>query len=121
MSPESMRPSLRIVAAAMLILFVSWAGFQYNDPDALLWMIIYGAAAVLTVLFLRGRFPSLPAKAYFGFCLIYAAYLLVRVVLEREFFFDEQGREMMGLVICAAWAGFLLRLQRPTRAARHST
>ena len=52
-----MRPFMRFANAAMLLIFASWAGFQYNDPDVLIWVAVYGAAAIECVLFFLGRFP----------------------------------------------------------------
>lgn len=107
---------VRIAVLVMVIVFLSWAGFQYNDPDGLFWMPVYGVAALLGILFLMNRFPRTGAVAYGGFCVLYGIYLLVRVILAKEFFFDEQGREMLGLFICSAWAAFLLRQKHMTRA-----
>lgn len=98
---------LRILNGIMLVLFVSWAGFQYNDPDPLIWIAVYGFAALGCLLFFLRQLPRQAAWAYVGLCIIGALYLLVRVIVGREFIFDEQGREMMGLLISAAWIGFL--------------
>lgn len=37
---------MRIVNAVLCLLMVLFAAVQYNDPDALFWGVIYGAAAV---------------------------------------------------------------------------
>lgn len=103
---------LRITSGVMLVLFLSWAGFQYNDPDALLWAAIYGIAALLTVLYLVGRSPSSASIAFASLCVLYAVYLAVRIILDREFIFEEQGREMLGLLICAGWIAFLIYRSR---------
>ena len=100
---------LGIANAVMLVLFVSWAGFQYNDPDALSWILIYSLAAIGCILFFVKSFPRPAAWAYVLLCIAGAIYLLIRVVAAREFFFDEQGRELMGLMICAGWIAVLAR------------
>lgn len=105
----------RIANGVMLVLFVSWAGFQYNDPDALLWIVIYALAALGCLLYLFDLFPRRVAWAYVAVCVAAALYLAVRVIIEREFFFDEQGREMMGLLICAGWIGLLARRKKPVQ------
>ena len=102
-----MTPLLRIASIVMLVLFISWAGFQYNDPDALLWVLVYASAAVLTLFYLLGRNSRAASLAYVTLCVLYAVYLIVRIVIAREFIFDEQGREMMGLLICGGWISFL--------------
>ncbi len=37
---------MRIVAVVFCILMLLFTGVQYNDPDALYWIIIYGSAAI---------------------------------------------------------------------------
>ena len=93
----------------MLVLFVSWAGFQYNDPDALVWIVVYLAAAAGCVLAFLGRFPRRAALTYAALCVGWSLYLALNVVIGREFFFEERGREAMGLVISAAWMLVLWR------------
>ncbi len=117
-----MHPLMRLANAVMLVLFVSWAGFQYNDPDALFWAAIYGAAAIECVLFFLGRLPGPLALAYMGFCLLWAPYLGVRIAVSGEFIFDEEGREMLGLMVCAGWTYVLYvnsRRRNQDGIARH--
>lgn len=104
-----MPPFLRIANAVMLLFFVFWAGYQYNDPDALLWLAVYGAAAIECILFYLGRLPRPLALAYMLLCMLWAPYLGIRIALEGDFIFGEQGREMFGLLICAAWTYVLYR------------
>ncbi|MCK0188456.1 transmembrane 220 family protein [Arenibacter sp. F20364] len=50
-----MRLFYKIVSAVFTVLFI-WAGLlQYNDPDAVLWYFLYGAAAVASFLFFFGK------------------------------------------------------------------
>ena len=111
---------LRIANLVMIVLFVSWAYFQWNDPDPLLWMAIYGTAALACTLFAFGRLPEIAAAAFSACCVLGALYLAGRVVLERQFIFDEMGREMMGLLIVAAWTGLLAWQVRHREADRHA-
>jgi hypothetical protein len=99
----------KIANAAMLVLFLSWAGFQYNDPDAAAWIALYLAAAAGCALAFLGRFPRGAALIYAGLCVGWALYLTVNILVGREFFFDERGREAMGLTICAGWMLVLWR------------
>lgn len=117
-----MRPVLRIANAVMIVLFVSWAGYQYNDSDALVWIAVYGAAAIECVLFFLGRLPRVLAAAFMILCSLWALYLGVRVAISGEFIFAEMGREMMGLLICAGWTYVLYRHTRRrsrTETIRH--
>lgn len=42
--------SRKAIHITIAILFVLFAAVQYNDPDPLLWMLIYGAVALIAVL-----------------------------------------------------------------------
>ncbi|MEX1055950.1 MAG: transmembrane 220 family protein [Rhodothermales bacterium] len=98
-----MRRLTKVANAVMLVVFVSWAGFQYNDPDGVWWMVVYLLAAAGCGLAFFGRFPRRVALTYVGLCVGWALYLAVSVIFDSEFFFEERGREAMGLTICAAW------------------
>ena len=111
---------MRKASAAMTVLFIFWAGFQYNDPDGLLWGGVYGLAALVSLLaFLR----RLPPAAAAGACAAAAAgglLLAIQVITQGQFFFDEMGREMLGLFIISIWMGILwghLRRQRQRNMA----
>lgn len=108
----------RLANAAMLVLFLFWAGFQYNDPDGLLWMVVYTTAALECVLFMLGRLPRPLAWAFLGLCSIWALVLWIAVIASSEFFFEERGREAMGLMICAIWTVVLLRAPARTRTTQ---
>ena len=43
----------------MAVLFLIAAALQYNDPDPLRWMAIYGLAVLACLLALAGRLPRL--------------------------------------------------------------
>lgn len=123
-SPKKVREMLNLVRlanAVMLVLFIFWVGFQYNDPDALLWMAVYGAALIECVLAFMGRLPRALALAYAGICIVWAVYLGIRVAVSKEFFFEEQGREMMGLLICAGWTFMLIKNQGKIALPQFST
>ena len=111
----------------MAVLFAFAAAVQYNDPDPLQWMAMYGLAMLACGLARAGRLPRLlTALAGLG-ALVWAGTLAPGVV-ERvslgELFQSygmlstavEEGREMGGLLIVAAWMG-VLTLVRAGRAA----
>jgi hypothetical protein len=119
----------RCVSWAMTALYLVSVALQYNDPDPLRWMAIYGAAAVVSA-FLPLRRWAMPV-AY----AVAAAALLWAVVLTPEIWgrvgftdlwrkMSEKGgaveveREIGGLVIVVGWMviGSLLR-RRQLRAA----
>lgn len=87
---------------------------QYNDPDPLVWMLIYGAAAAGCVLFARGKYVWSLFAALSLITFIRAAMLAPQVmgrVAFSELFeaFEmkddrvEVAREMGGLLIVAGW------------------
>lgn len=46
---------LRYFALFMALVFICFAGVQYNDPDPLIWIPIYLYAVVLSVLYFRNK------------------------------------------------------------------
>ena len=110
----------------MAVLFAFAAAVQYNDPDPLRWKAMYGLGMLACGL-VAGRLPRLlPARAGLG-ALVWAGTLapgVVGRVSVGELFQSygmlstavEEGREMGGLLIVAAWMG-ALTLVRAGRAA----
>jgi hypothetical protein len=102
----------------MAVLFAFAAAVQYNDPDPLRWMAVYGLAMLACVRALAGRLPRpLPALVGLG-ALVWAGTLapgVVGRVSPGELFQSygmlstavEEGREMSGLLIVAVWMGLL--------------
>ena len=124
------RLAVQIVNGLMLVLFATAAIVQYNDPDPVLWVGLYGVAALACGLFMADRLPVWLAAVLTGGYVLGGLYLLLPI-LGPEAFYDstgremmgvmETGREMMGLLIMAAWTGFLTwRLHRRDPAATQS-
>ncbi len=91
---------------------------QYNDPDPLLWMIIYGLTSLACVLFHLGRLPASAAAGFGGLVVLLGLYLAYRVISQQQFFFDEEGREMMGSFLVALWMALLWRRARQQPEAK---
>ncbi len=101
-----MKIFFKIFAVIFTVLFVWAAVLQYNDPDALLWYVIYGVATLGSVLFTLGRLNFMIAT------LLCVAYLVGGFLSWPETFegFEigagdivnvERGREACGLLIVA--------------------
>ena len=102
-----------------LIAFILSAAVQYNDPDALPWIIIYLAAAFMCIARLRNlQFRWLPALLLTT-SLIWIGMLLPSVIgqvspaevvesITMQTRAVEEAREIGGLVLVALWAGILL-------------
>ena len=120
----------RLLNGAMALLFLFGAAVQYNDPDPLLWMTIYLAAAVACTLAAAGRLRWWFAATVALVALAWAATLAPRAfpnVRIAEMFGAwemantriEEGREMYGLLLIAIYMTVLASVQlRRHRAAR---
>lgn len=118
-----------MATTVMGLLFLLALVLQYNDPDPLPWMAIYGAAALCCLLALGGRLSRwLPVLVGLA-ALAWAAVLAPGVVGKvgpRDLFREvsmatpaiEEGREMVGLLIVALWMLVLLAGTGRGRRAR---
>lgn len=109
-----MRHFVRVSTVVMSLLFLLALVAQYNDPDPLRWMAIYGAAAAAGLLLLGGRLPRWLPVVVGLVALVWATALAPGVVgrvapgdLFREVTMAsaaiEEAREMVGLLIVAGW------------------
>ena len=98
---------MKLVSAGMALLFIAWAAFQYNDPDPFLWILVYGLAALVSVLYLIKRLPAALPIVFCTACLIWAIILATRITFEPPLIEIEEWREMMGLIVIATWMGLL--------------
>jgi hypothetical protein len=122
---------MRIANILMGALFILAVAVQYNDPDPIQWMTIYGLAALSCFLALRGRLPWTVPAAIGVVALIWAATLAPGVMRapSLEGFFGsmqmktpavEEAREMFGLMIVVLWMAVLAvrALRVPSRHGR---
>lgn len=99
----------------MGVLFLVCVGLQYNDPDPLQWMAIYGAGALVSLVHaLRGRVhPALPVIVA-GAAVVWGLYIVTHIhgTVEWHHLAEtmhagtpqiEESRESLGLFIVAAW------------------
>ncbi|HET8735777.1 MAG TPA: transmembrane 220 family protein [Pricia sp.] len=102
-----MKTFFKIIALIFFILLLWVVYLQNNDPDALLWYVIYGVATVGSLLFAFDRLPFLVAV------LLCLAYLIGGFIAWPETFegFEigagkieniERGREAIGLLIVSS-------------------
>jgi hypothetical protein len=113
----------RIANWVMIAAFLFSVAVQYNDPDPVRWMLIYGLAALACNLKVRSRlrwyFPAAVGVTAF----VWAASIAPRVIGKTTFgemfqAFEminsvvEEAREMGGLLIVAAWMGVLVVASR---------
>ena len=117
----------------MAALFLFAVVVQYNDPDPVRWMAIYGAACVISIVAAkRGGVPRWAPIVVFVLALGWSIEIMtgVRTLNVYAHMFDawemksapiEEAREASGLVIVAIWM-VALTLWRPstTSSTRYS-
>lgn len=98
----------------MAVLFFLCMAVQFNDPDPLRWMALYGLAGLSCCLSHFGRLPRFIALALALLSFAWAGLLSVRVLgkvspsdlfasFEMAGLAVEEAREMIGLVLSGCW------------------
>ena len=104
---------MRIAAGIMCAVFVLSAIVQLNDPDPLLWIVLYGAAALLAGAAATGRIPFWPNAVATAVFVVLTFWWLPSLSDARSQAFtefkmvdqsDEEPRETVGLAVCAGWS-----------------
>ena len=109
---------LKYVNYVMILAFLFSVIVQYNDPDPLLWMLIYGAAMIACVLYALGKLPSFLPIMITSIALVWTLSLATQVIGKVGFselfqafeMKDERvevGREFGGLLIITVWMSVL--------------
>ena len=118
---------MKILKIFFAVVFLLFALVQINDPDPLLWILVYGAMMVVSIMAVYNRYPT-------GIMIIMAAGYLIMTVLyfdgfatwlttpNRTLLFDdlakmqypyiEEAREFLGLLICIAVLIFYFALSK---------
>lgn len=107
----------KISAIIWMLLFIVFAFYQSNDPDPVLWILIYGAAALLSLLVLINK-VSRPVLYIAMFLFLIGAWILwpdsyEGLSLKEDGSYTpsiEEARESLGLFIGAismAWHIFI--------------
>ena len=106
---------MKIFNGIFAVLFLGFAALQYNDPDALLWIVIYMAMVVVCVLAFRKQHHKMLSLIlglfYIGYSVLLAPALLTwwqsgdRALLfddiaKMQYPYIEETREILGLLIC---------------------
>ena len=114
---------MRILSFILAIMFLVFAFVQVNDPDPIIWILIYGVMAVICVLAAFGIYPR---KFMIGLAIAYSLYsiyyfpgirewlhqedksLLLDNLAKMQFSYIEESREFLGLMICVLVLVFYL-------------
>ncbi len=99
-----MKIIFKSIGILFTILFVLSAAVQYNDPDAMLWIVIYGVPVLLSLLFLLDKLNAFVALffgtlALIGFIYLYPSDFQGFDLNDGDIVTVELGREAFGLLI----------------------
>ena len=109
-----------------LVIYLLSAAVQYNDPDALLWLLIYLAAAMMCAAQYRQHPPRWLPRILLAVSVAWSIALLPSIVGQvspEEIFASismrtqavEEAREIGGLLLVGLWAAVLSYRQRARR------
>lgn len=108
---------LRYLNYLVIIVFALAAIVQYNDVHGLRWMLVYGAASVLSILFSLKRLHRATSTALAIVCLIWALFKVPDLTVSGfQHMFDEvqmmqtgvqAAREFLGLLLITSWMTLL--------------
>ena len=114
---------MKILNYVMTVAFLLSVIVQYNDPDPVLWMAIYGSASAACVLAILNRgswvFPAALGVVALAWALSLTPGVVGKVAFSELFEAWEMkdarvevAREMGGLLIVAFWMAVLAAYQR---------
>lgn len=118
---------MKIINFVLALIFLLFAFVQINDPDPIVWILIYGNMAVLCVLAMfKMRFvywlgASIVLYSIYAALLVNGAWewlqspdrsLLFDDIAKMQYPYIEETREFLGLIICITAAVFHLLSNR---------
>ena len=112
-----MKTIFKILSLIFTAMFIYAAVVQYNDPDAFLWYIFYGVAAIASLLFFLGKMNYILAAALCVIYLIGALWIWPEKfegieIGKGDIVNVERGREALGmLIVSLAMLLYALRIR----------
>ena len=122
---------MKVANVIFALLFIFSLVVQYNDPDPIRWMLVYGAAAAACGWWVvRGSvprwLPGVVALAALAWIVLWFPRVLGKVGFSEMFqergmatLEIEEGRELIGLILVAIWMIVLFILSGRRRSALH--
>jgi transmembrane protein TMEM220 len=123
---------MKIVNLVLAVMFLLFAFVQINDPDPVVWILIYGAMAVTCVLAAFHHYSKAFKIAMAILMVAYLAYSLVYIpgfmewlaqpdrsvlfddIAKMQHLYIEEAREFLGLMICVVVLIVqLVRIRKP--------
>lgn len=114
---------MRIVNFLFAAMFLVFAFVQINDPDPVLWILIYGAMAVVSIMAI---FDYYPRKVLIAIMILFLAYSVFYIpglmewlrhdnkadlfddLAKMQHLYIEESREFLGLMICVGVLAFYI-------------
>jgi hypothetical protein len=108
---------MRILNYILAVMFLIFASLQVNDPDPIVWILIYGSMAVVCVMAAFEYYVPwlmiIQFVCYLIYCFILTPglsewlaspdrSLLFSEVAKMQYLYIEESREFLGLCICMA-------------------
>lgn len=107
---------MKLTSAVLALLFIAFAALQYNDPDPLLWMVVYSYVALIPVLYLLNIYPVKTILFSIIVLVIFSSFYIPGVIdwlrygTMREIAqemkatkpYIEESREFFGIIIALA-------------------
>lgn len=106
---------MKIVNLVLAVMFLAFAFVQINDPDPVLWILIYGAMAVICIMAAFRYYHKIAMLILLAAFAVYAFILLPGMrewlaqddrsvlfddIAKMEHLYIEEAREFLGLMIC---------------------
>ena len=98
----------RVITLTGALFFILCAYWQFNDPDAYQWILVYAVASLAGFAVLLKRLPwQIPAVLALVALGISVYYVQIVAVQNMHYFNDEVGREMMGTILVCLYMALL--------------
>jgi len=106
---------MKIVNLLLAVMFIVFAFVQINDPDPVVWILIYGSMAVICIMAAFRYYPRIAMALMMISFLVYSAAffdgiaewlamddksVLFDDIAKMEHPYIEESREFLGLMIC---------------------
>ncbi len=123
---------MRFLHILLALMFMAFASLQVNDPDPVLWILIYGSMSVVCVMaifeFYNRKLMVVLTVGFLTYCVILwpgisewlqqeNKSVLFDDVMKMEHLYIEESREFLGLVICLAVLSFYFLRSLRTRSS----
>lgn len=114
---------MRILNSILALMFMAFAFVQVNDPDPILWILIYGVMAIVSVMAIFEYYiPAFMYALALGFTIYIILLfpgmmdwynspdrsLLFDDIAKMQYTYIEEAREFLGLAICLVVLAFYI-------------